>query len=217
MTYSEVWTLKKVKEGFEKFYELYNRYPTAYDVDDFEFLPSSRQIQRKFGGLEKLRKELGLKIETYTSGEDRSNKIASFNKRGRECENIVYQILNEIFDEKFIHIEKPTCNNIIMNAYDNKSRYDFYVYAKPNNFAIDVFGTDDERGVVKNMNIKEKKYGKLKMKEDIYFVYFGKNVNKNKVATWMYNKKNALPSNWKIMDIDEFKNSLLEYSSYRAV
>lgn len=213
----EKWTLEKVRDGFEKFYELYNRYPTAYDVDDFEFLPSARQIQRKFGGLEKLRKDLGLKIETYTSGEDRINKIASFNKRGRECENVVYQVLNEIFDEKFIHIEKPTCGNIIMNSYDNKSRYDFYVYAKPSNFAVDVFGTEDERGVVKNMNIKEKKYKKLNHHEEIYFVYFGNNVNKTKVNSWMNNKKIALPNTWKVMDFTEFKDSLSKHSSYSAI
>ncbi|MCX6761882.1 MAG: hypothetical protein NTY33_03545 [Candidatus Moranbacteria bacterium] len=214
--YIEKWTLEKVKKGFEEFYKIHNRYPTAYDVDDFDSLPSSRQIQRRFGGLEKLRKDLGLEIENYTSGDERSNKIAAFNKRGRECENIVYQVLIDFFDEKFIHIERPTCGNVIVGAYDNKSRYDFYVYAKPKNFAIDVFGTNDTRGIISNLNMKEKKYNKLNTQEDIYFVYFGNSIDKNKIKTWISNKKNKLPHTWKVVDLDEFKSSLLAYSSYGA-
>ncbi|MEI7426161.1 MAG: hypothetical protein WCK16_04550, partial [Candidatus Moraniibacteriota bacterium] len=214
--YIKKWTLEKVKDGFDEFYKLHNRYPTAYDVDDFDSLPSSRQIQRRFGGLEKLRKDLGLEIKNYTSGDDRSGKIVAFNKRGRECENIVYQVLINFFDEKFIHIEKPTCGNAVVSTYDNKSRYDFYVYAKPSNFAIDVFGTNDTRGIITNMNMKEKKYNKLSIQEDIYFVYFGNNIDKNKIKTWIINKKNKLPHTWKVVDLDEFKSSLLIYSSYRS-
>lgn len=215
--YIEKWTLEKVKKGFDEFHRLYNRYPTAYDVDDFKLLPSSRQIQRRFGGLEKLRKVLGLEVENYTSGEDRINKIVAFNKRGRECENIVHQLLSNFFDEKFIHIEKPTCGNTIINTYDSKSKYDFYVYAKPNNFAIDVFGTNDTRGIITNMNMKEKKYNKLNAQEIIYFVYFGKNIDKNKINNWIDNKRNELPKTWKVVDLDEFKDSLSAYVPYRAV
>lgn len=215
--YSEIWTLAKVRDGFEKFYKLYNRYPTAYDVDDFDFLPSSRQIQRKFGGLVNLRKELGLNIENYSEGETRSNKVASFNIRGRKYENTIFNLLKEKFDEKFIHIEKPTIKDLSEKEYNSKDRYDFYVYAKPSNFAVDVFGTEDERGVLKIINIKEKKYKKADMSEDLYFVYFGNNVNKNKIDRWLDYKGSNFPSNWKILDSDDFKNELLKYSSFSAI
>lgn len=213
----EKWTLEKVREGFEKFYKLHNRYPTAYDVDDFDFLPSSRQIQRKFGGLVNLRKELGLKVKNYGQGKERSSLVAGFNTRGRQCENIIYGLLKERFDEKFIHIEKPTCDNIIMDAYDNKSRYDFYVYAKPSNFAIDVFGTDATRGVINIINMKEKKYRKINSKENLYFIYFGNNINKDKIKNWMLTRKNKFPANWKIIDSEDFKEELLTYISFKVI
>lgn len=212
----EVWTLEKVKNGFEKFYEMFNRYPTAYDVDDFDFLPSSRQIQRKFGGLVNLKKILGLKVENYNKGKERSIKVADFNARGRKHENQIFNLLKVNFDEKFIHIEKPTIKEDQLDEYNSKDRYDFYVYAKPKNFAIDVFGTEDERGLIKILNIKEKKYRKIGSNENLYFIYFGNSINKSKVENWINNKKNKFPKNWNILDIDEFKKELISYTSFRA-
>lgn len=211
-----IWTLEKVKEGFEKFFGLYNRYPTAYDIDDFDFLPSSRQIQRKFGGLVNLRKELGLKVKNYGKDEERSSLVSSFNIRGRQYENIVYTLLKEYFDEKFIHIEKPV-NRKLGEEYDSKNRYDFYVYAKPRNFAVDVFGTNDSRGVVKILNIKENKYIKIKTTDDLYFIYFGENINKNKIDNWIKNRKNKFPENWKILDKVDFEKKLPKYTSYKVI
>ena len=47
-------TLKSVKNGFEKYYSLNGRYPTALEIDRCEYLPSSRQIQRNWGGVKKI-------------------------------------------------------------------------------------------------------------------------------------------------------------------
>lgn len=218
--FPEKWTLEKVKEGFEKFYELHKRYPAAYDVDDFDFLPSSRQIQRKFGGLVNLRKLLGLKIENYTQGDERSTKIADFNSRGRKYENILYGLLKQKFDEKFIHVEKPIPKengNDLCGTYNSKDRYDFYIYAKPNNFAIDVFCTVDERGVINIMNMKENKYLKSNIRDILYFIYFGDNVNQDRIKKWQEKRKNKLPSNWKIMNLEDFKKELADYTSFKAI
>lgn len=207
--FKEKWTLEKVRFGFDKFYELYSRYPTAYDVDDFDFLPSSRQIQRRFGGLLNLRKELGLKIENYSRGEERSKIALRVNKEGKNCESTVFDLLKLSFDEKFIHIEKPISS-------DYKNRCDFYVFAKPENFLIDVFSTNDVRNLVKIMNIKEKSYGKADIKENLYFVYFGE-VDKAKMSQWLLNKRIKIPSNWIIICFNDFKREVLKYSSYNAI
>ncbi len=218
MSKQKIWTLEKISEGFEKFHKLNNRYPVAYDVDDCDFLPSSRQIQRAFGGLVDLRKKLGLKVENYSQGKERSDLVSTFNIRGRKYENDIFGILKEYFDEKFIHIEKPTCKEDIKNEYNSKDRYDFYVYAKPNNFAIDVFGTDAARGVVNIMNIKEAKYRKINpSNEKLYFIYFGDNIDKDKVKNWLINRKNKFPENWSVVDVSEFRNELGLYEAYTAV
>jgi hypothetical protein len=211
----EIWTLEKIRNGFNKFYEAHSRYPTAYDVDDFDFLPSSRQIQRRFGGLVNLRKELGLKIKNYGEGKNRTEVSHRIVKEGRECENVVLDSLRNIFDEKFIHIEKPIIGKI--DGYDSKDRYDFYVYAKPNNFAIDVFKTNDVRNLVNILNIKEKKYKKTTNSEKLYFIYFGQDINQEKLLYWKENKKNKFPENWEIINVNDFNKELTKYSSYKAL
>lgn len=210
------WTLENIKSGFERFYDIHGRYPNAYDVDDFDFLPSARQIQRRFGGLVNLRAKLGLEIKSYSCGKERSDKVSFFNKRGIKCENAMLDVLRKHFDEKFIHIEKPT-NKEGTDSYDSKDRYDFYVYAKPNDFAIDVFATDDIRRLIKIMNIKEKKYRRISSDADLYFVYCGEGVDGSKLIEWLKNRRTELPSKWMIVDSDNFENELKNYSSYRAV
>ena len=67
------------------------------------------------------------------------------------------------------------------------------------------------------MNIKEKKYRKINSKENLYFVYFGNSVDKNKVMNWMFTRKNKFPVNWKIIDLENFKSELRKYTSFRAI
>jgi hypothetical protein len=211
------WTLEKIKEGLEKFHNLYNRYPTAYDVDDFEFLPSSRQIQRRFGGLVNLRKILNLAVKNYTKGKSRSLTVTKINIRGKKYENVVFKLLLSRIGEKFIHVEKPIDYE---NEYNSKNRFDFYVYAKPNNFAIDVFGASSDRGLINIFNIKEKKYRKVVMEnnEGLYFIYFSENnINAERIRNWINGRHNKLLPNWKIISLNEFKKELSNYTSYRAI
>lgn len=204
----ETWTLEKIKRGFDKFYEIHNRYPTAYDVDDFDFLPSSRQIQRKFGGLVNLRKMLGLKVENYGQGKERTKIALRVNKKGKDCEKIILNLLKRNFNEKFIHIERP------INS-DYKNRCDFYIYAKPDNFIVDVFNASNFRVLVNVMNIKEKSYGKGDIKENIYFVYFGE-IEKAKICQWLLNKRNKFPIHWNIISFGEFREEITKYAAYEA-
>jgi hypothetical protein len=46
----EVWTKENLIDGFKKFFDEHQRYPIAEEIDDSEYLPSSRQIQRASGG-----------------------------------------------------------------------------------------------------------------------------------------------------------------------
>ena len=61
------WDLNKIRYGLEEFYKLNKRYPLALEIDRYPLLPSSRQVQRKFGGLKELRRFLNDDIvgQTY--------------------------------------------------------------------------------------------------------------------------------------------------------
>ena len=71
--------------------------------------------------------------------------------------------------------------------------------------------------MIKILNIKEKKYRKVITSENLYFIYFGDNVNTKKVDSWLVNKHNRLPENWYILDLDDFKKEVTNYTSYKAV
>ncbi len=101
-----VWTKENILDGLTKFFDETNRYPTSFEIDANEFLPSSRQIQRSFGGLPKLRKELGLKISNYTKGRVRSDLAKALSKRGSMSERYFEKILVDKFGEYFVHVEK---------------------------------------------------------------------------------------------------------------
>ena len=206
------WTLEKVSEGFRRFYEEHDRYPTAHDVDDFEYLPSSRQIQRSFGGLVSLRNQLGLTVENYTKGKERSITSSDINKKGKSYELLTYELLRNNFEDVFIHIERPV--NISSNM-NSKDRFDFYVYARPNNFAVDVFGTEDIRNFINIMNIKENKYKKsLGEGERLYFVYFSNIDLKNKINKWLSRRKKRMPTSWKILSFHELKGVIKKYNAF---
>lgn len=126
----EKWTIKKIKEGFERFLGEHGRLPIAPEIDQLEYLPSSRQIQRKFGGLEKLRETLNYKDVHFGRGDYRSKIASRVNLKGREIELQLEKILRNKFHEVFIHTER------IFD--DTKNRVDFYVYSPDEDFGKSV-------------------------------------------------------------------------------
>src|SRR5437870_8408763 len=80
------WTKENLLSGLNKFYSEFGRYPTALEIDTYEYLPTSRHIQRAFGGLVRLRSELGLEIADYTKGQTRSAMATLIGQRGNKLE-----------------------------------------------------------------------------------------------------------------------------------
>ena len=126
------WSLDNIKLGFEKFEKEYGRLPTAIEIDKVKYLPSSRQIQRLFGGLPNIRKLLGYTDIHFGAGTYRANIGKNVNIRGREGEIMIKNFLIQKFHTPFVHIERPL-------EESTKSRLDFYVYSPSGNFAVDVF------------------------------------------------------------------------------
>lgn len=167
----EVWSKENISDGFRKFYDENGRYPVADEIDRYEYLPSSRQIQRSFGGLVKLRKELGLEIDNYGIGSSRSKIATIIGTRGGQAEREMEKWLVDYFGEHFVHVEKPLYKYFdptidIQKRY--KQRADFFIYAQGREFCIDVFFARDIRTLKRVVNIKELKYTGLLI--DVYLV-----------------------------------------------
>jgi hypothetical protein len=188
---NEEWTIERIKEGFERFRSENSRLPIAPEIDKLDYLPSSRQIQRKFGGLEKLRTVLGYQDTHFGKGAYRSEIANKSNAKGRDAEISLEKILREKFQEVFVHTERV--------FDDSKNRVDFYVYCPDGNFGIDVFYTETMRDLQKNINIKIDKYQKFP--NQLFLVVGNNNFEQKELDAYMISKKKALPKNTTITNL----------------
>ncbi len=154
------WSMENIADGFKKFYEDNTRYPTAEEIDKYQYLPTSRQIQRTYGGLISLREKLGLKIHNFGAGQSRTTISKEINQRASLQERLIEAELVAHFGEHFVHVERL--------VKKGKIRLDFFIYARDQSFGIDVFYPKDLSSLKKIINIKQNKYEGLKF--DIYLV-----------------------------------------------
>jgi hypothetical protein len=68
--------------------------PNAFEIDACAYLPSSRQVQRRFGGLQTLRKDAGFESFNHCAGEKRANIASMANKRASKYEA---EVINKLF------------------------------------------------------------------------------------------------------------------------
>jgi len=199
-----MWTVEKIMEGFKKFELEFGRLPTAPEIDKLSYLPSSRQIQRKFGGLEKLREVLGYKDTNFGRGDYRTKIALRVNKKGRESEIELEKLLRNKFGEVFVHTER------IFD--DSKNRVDFYVYSPDGNFGIDVFYTGTIQDLQKNINLKIDKY--LKFPSQLYLVVANPDFIQERLNIYSKNKRKVLPANTTILTMKTLLDLIKNKRSY---
>ena len=192
-------TLDNVRDGLERFNKEQGHYPAAEEIDICPYLPSARQIQRKFGGLKKLRSVLGLNDLDYRTGSRRQATISKFLRLAITSEKATKEFLDKRYGEICVHEE---------NKYgDGRNRVDFFVYAKEN-FAVEVFNTYSIRNLAKNLNSKLHKFSDFPFK--LYFVVTGGGFSQGHIDVLISNKNNLpLLPNMKCLVIDEFKKECL--------
>lgn len=191
------WTKDQVIAGLLKFYEEHGRFPKVEECDSYAYLPSGRSIQRSFGGLLKLRQELGI-AENYHQGAYRTDLSRMINERGRRSEEAIGEYLVGLFGEVAVHRESPVPGT--------KERLDFIVYHRDGKFGIDVFYPANLRNLQKIINIKEKKYRSFYDK--LFFVSLNPAVVQEAIDGIISHKKNLLQkSNFVVTEV-EFKKQL---------
>lgn len=195
------WTIEQVKAGLEYFRELNGRYPSANEIDNFEYLPSSRSIQRSLGGLENVRNALGfdLSLTNLTKGVVRSTKAKQTYSNAVDFEEEFYYYLIKHIDEVKVHEHKILRPGHVC--------CDFFIYTSDKNgFAIDIFYAQDLFTLARTVNIKFKRYKKLE--HPIYFILVGNsNINQIQLDTVIANKKLAWPKNIKLFTEKNFKEN----------
>lgn len=195
----EAWTEDQLLAGFEKFREQYDRLPTAHEIDKFDYLPSSRSIQRSFGGLQKLRQKLlPNDIDNYTKGKYRSIVASNTYAKGRQFEEEFYDYLITQFLEMSVHEHK-----VIRPGQVNS---DFYIYLYGNKgVVIDIFYADSIINLVNVVNIKLKRY-KLIDKETYLVVVGNPSIKSSDLKVKINNRRDVIPSHITVITEEEFKS-----------
>ena len=198
------WTTERIKEGFEIFPKGKSKLPKSFEISESDYLPSRKLIERNFGGLEKLRGELGYKDTHFGKGKFRSEIAHNANISGRNTEKSLEKLLKNKFGEVFVHTEK---------IFDNtKNRVDFYIYSPSGNLGIDVFGTDTMFNLQSNINIKLNKYSGFN--ERLLFVVASNSLSQVDLDTYMMKKTKIIPKNAKIITIQSLEQAVSQMKAY---
>jgi hypothetical protein len=195
------WTLEKIKQGFDAFYAQHNRYPTATEIDHVDYLPSSRQIQRRFaGGLPELRTTLKLSGQAdFSKGEHSSLRAKTINERAHRVEKEVYDYLIKRFGKMFVHRE-------YFFTDDRRTRTDFYVYCKNEPFCVDVFYPKDKINFLGCLNSKMRTYSSsLMLQAPVIFLMMNDALSGELIQRTVNRKKHKLPKSQQVMNLAQFK------------
>ncbi|MAG12590.1 hypothetical protein CL630_02135 [bacterium] len=205
------WQIKDLKRGFEKFYEIHGHYPASHEIDTFEHLPSSRSIQRKFGGLVRIREELGLSTSfDLRAGEHSSKRAKEINARAHKIEKEIHDYLVGIFGIEFVHREHFFTD-------DRRTRTDFFVYCENGNFSVDVFFPKNKRNLTGCLNSKMRTYKNISMLQyPVIFLQMNSEMSDEEVCETLARKKNKLHKYQRVMNLGEFKEFCEERNSQHA-
>ncbi len=192
------WNLESIKIGLERFKNEFGRYPSTLDFDKVDYLPSSRMIQRNFGGIVNLKRELKLDgVLDYTKGEYRSGVASKLYKDAVKYEEDFYNYLISVVEEIRVHEHKILRPGHIC--------CDFFVYTKASGgIAIDIFYAQDLQSFARVIGNKFRRYCQLP--HDIYFVLVGNHsIGQEDIDSLMKNRKIKITPNIKIKNELEFK------------
>ncbi len=195
------WNDRKLKQGFERFISDHGRLPKAIEIDELSYLPSSRTIQKRFGGLEMLRERLGYSDTHFGKGIHRSKIAHAANVTGRQLEVDLETELQTQFGERNVHTEK---------VFHGKCRVDFYIYAPEQNFGIDIFSAQSLKTMQSSVNIKQKKYQYFT--EPLYLVVVSDAITQSNLDDFIATKRNPLPLNINLITNSELAKHLKQYT-----
>ncbi len=188
------WARDEVKAGLEHFFKERGRYPSALEIDAYPYLPSSRSIERRFGGLVSLRKELAIPGQTdLRSGAHSSSRARTINTRAHALEKDVYETLCGRFGKEFVHPEY-----FFMD--DRRSRADFFVYDACNGFCVDIFYPATRHSLVGCLNSKLRKYISEMMRQyPVIFLQMNHSLPQKTLDELIAQKKKKLPPGQTLM------------------
>lgn len=186
--------LEKIRESFEKFKLNNGRYPVSHEIvtgTQYRF-PSTKTIERKFGGVKKLRELLGLEVTDYTSGDYRSKMVREvLLPRSLESEGEFYKKLLKLVPRTSIHQQESYSFNI-------KVLSDFILDLPKSRVGVDVFYANSYLSMSGCLADKQRKLRKISDTK-VFLVSVSENISDEDVARYIERRKTPLNENITIM------------------
>jgi len=195
----KLWTEDQLKSGFQKFFQIHKKYPTAEEVNKFQYLPSARSIQRTSGGLINLRKKLGLKSQKdFRSGAHSSKRAKDINKRNQRAKIELYALLSKLVDPELIQKDYSPTD-------DGRIYTDFYI---KNRFAIDIINPSNRQSLVGCLSAKIKSLKKREPKIPTVILVNNRDISQGEIQKILDNKTNKLPGHTRVESINNLEEAL---------
>lgn len=197
------WSLDNIIEGFKKFYKDNERYPIHdSDFKSVNYLPNLKTIQRKFGGIIKIRSLLGLSEIDFSKGQERSNIAKKIGERGFVAEEMIYSKLKNIFGEAFVHYQ----SRVNIRGYGYSVNVDFIIFHAKGKVAIDVFFPESSsRDFSNNTSAKLRTYKNFPFK--VVLCVANTFFKTSDIVAYLENKKirkTSMNENIQILNLEEF-------------
>ena len=194
------WELEDISKGFALYYELNKKYPTTQEINKFTSLPSAKTIQRKFGGINFIRKQLEIE-KKYLKQKKIKDRLTKKQRKkiDFEAKKEVVRYLEKYFGTDFIQINYSISG-------DNRSKVDFFIKYKKGEFLVDLFYSEDYSNLIGCLNSKIKKYNSKKIENLIIFLQINKNITSEDIAMILNRRKNPLKPNQKLKNMRGFRN-----------
>lgn len=180
--------------AMDQFKAIHGHYPSSIELDKSDFLPSAKTVQRKFGGLKKLKQELGIDEPVLRQKLDINNfhsKVDIMTILSKKYQpEAIQRFPDELNVELKINVNKSVSNNIAHNI----------TY-------IDFLYPSDKKSFIGCVNAKQNKLGFFE-EGRILLIVMNKHISQKDIDTFMETKKNKMPDNIKVLAYTNATNVL---------
>lgn len=191
----KITSLESLKILFEDFYKTNGHYPTSVEITK-NLGVSSRTLERKFGGVVKVRELLGLEATDFTKGPARSQKASVSTSLSYLEQTRLYKKLLPIFGVYYIHEQAPYADTA-------RQRSDFKIFHSQGVFYVDIFYASSRETMIGCIGAKIKKFDPRLIWGEIILINTNKDLDES-ITSIIKNRKNPLPKNISIMSESQF-------------
>jgi hypothetical protein len=198
------WNIENIRDGLEYFSELNGHYPNCSEFNHFDYLPSTKTAERKFGGMVQLRKTLSLSGPMhFGSGESRSQTAIQGDARAKQYEKDFFDFLTSKIPEVRVHEHKIIRPSGLC--------CDFFIYTEDTwGIVLDLFYAKDIRSAMINVNLKLKKYCAVQF--PVFLIIVGNNhITQSEIESLCNKRKSIIPEQIQVLTEATFKSNLETY------